>query len=190
MIHIKLLSETGITLRQIYDLIQYVYQERVKQGMNFWATTVGFDDFKKEYERNSAVVFVAIDDNSGELLGSGTIYIRNNGKKKYAHMTNAVVLPNKRRCGIGSKLKEARHQFAIQNGCSYISCTTGVNAVSSVLWHKKNGYKIIGKSYWLGYYSYRFRLQLTPSLLWNNNMFCKLIYIRSCIKLYFNIIFK
>lgn len=190
MIQIKQLTETNISLQQIYDLIQYVYEERVKQGMNFWATTVCFEDFKKEYERNSAVVFVAIDDNTGELLGSGTIYLRNNYKKKYAHLTNAVVLPKVRRYGIGSKLKEVRHQFAKQNGCAYISCTTGIEAQSSILWHIKNGYKIVGKSYWLGYYSYRFRLQLTPSWLWCNNLFCKIVYIHSCIRLYLKMHFS
>lgn len=186
MIQIKQLQETEITLLDIYEMIQMVYSERVRQGMNFWATKVSFDDFKKEYERNSAVVFVAIDDTTLELLGSGTIYIKTKGKVRYAHLTNAVVLPKVHRCGIGSKLKDVRQQFAIQKGCEYISCTTGVNAESSVLWHKKNGYKIVGKSYWLGYYSYRFRLQITPSLLWNNNLFCRLMYITSCIKLYIN----
>lgn len=187
MIQIKELSDTKFTLRHVYDLIQSVYQERVNQGMNFWATTVSFDEFKKEYERNSAVVFVAVDDTTGELFGSGTIYIRNNNKYKYAHMTNAVVVPKMRRCGIGSKLKKARHLLAKQNGCNYISCTTGIKAKSSILWHKKNGYKIVGKSYWLGYYSYRFRLQLVPSFFWNNDLFCKLVYIRSCIKLLFQV---
>ena len=186
MIQIKQLQETEITLLDIYIMIQIVYKDRVRQGMNFWATTVSFDDFKKEYERNSAVVFVAIDDTTLELLGSGTIYIRTKGKVRYAHLTNAVVLPKVHRCGIGSKLKAVRQQFAIQKGCEYISCTTAVNAESSVLWHKKNGYKIVGKSYWLGYYSYRFRLQITPSLLWNNSLFCRLMYITSCIRLYIN----
>lgn len=190
MIQIKPLSETDVSLRQVYEYIQCIYLERVLQGMNFWATTVSFDEFRDEYEKNSAVVFVAIDDINGELVGSGTIYIRNNGKYKYAHMTNAVVSPNMRRCGIGSKLKVIRQEYAMQNGCSFISCTTGVNAESSVSWHKKNGYKIVGKSYWLGYYSYRFRLQLTPSWLWNSNLFCKLVYIRSCVKLYFKMNFS
>lgn len=184
MIQIKQLKETKITLLDIYKLIQMVYKERVRQGMNFWATTVSFDDFKIEYERNSAVVFVAIEDTTSELLGSGTIYIKTKGNIRYAHFTNAVVIPTMRRCGIGSKLKEARKQFAIENGCDYISCTTGVNAKSSVLWHKKNGYRIVGKSFWLGYYSYKFRFQITPSLLWNNSFFCRMIYIKSCIRLY------
>ena len=184
MIQIKQLHETDNTLLDVYKMIQFVYKERVQQGMNFWATTVSFDDFKKEYERNSAVVFVAIDDTTAELVGSGTIYIKNKGNVRYGHLTNAVVIPKMRRCGIGSKLKEVRQQFAAQNRCKFISCTTGANALSSVLWHKKNGYKIVGKSYWLGYYSYRFRLQLTPHLLWNNSLFCRLMYIKSCIMLY------
>lgn len=184
MIQIKQLNDTEFNLHHVYDLIQEVFQERVRQGMNFWATTVSFDEFQKEYARNAATVFVAIDDTSGNLVGSGTIYIKQKANRKYAHMTNAAVMPNMRRCGIGSKLKTARHEFAKVCGCDFISCTTGVDAESSVLWHKKNGYKIVGKSYWLGYYSYQFRLQLKPSVLWNNYIFCKLVYIRSCVMLW------
>lgn len=185
MIQIVPLTETSFTLYQVYELVQLVFKERVKQGMNFWATTVSYEDFCKEYVRNAAIVFVAFNDETKELLGSGTIYIKKNGKYRYAHMTNAVVLPKMRRCGIGSGLKAVRHDYARQKGCDYISCTTAIGAQSSVLWHKKNGYKIVGKTYWLGYYSYRFRLQLRPSVWWDNNLFCKLVYVGSCVKMFF-----
>lgn len=183
MIEIKTINNNDPFLEDVYNLIQVVYQERVRQGMRFWSTTVTYDEFVDEFRKNNAIVIVATDANSHELVGSGTMYIKHSKSHKYAHYTNAVVLPSRQREGIGSKIKEFRDKVAILSGCEYITCTTGVNAISSVNWHLKNGYKIIGRVHWLGYDSYVFRKQLTPSALWKNDLFCKLVYIISCCKL-------
>ena len=186
---ICLIEDTEISLKQVYELTQIVYNQRIIEGMKFRATQLSFEEYKKEFEYHNARVFVAIDECTNELCGAAAMYIKG-GKFKYAHFTNAVVSPNFQRQGIGSQLKTKREQFAKEAGCNYITSTTGVNADSSVRWHLKNGYRIIGKAFWNGYYSYIFRKQITHSILWTNRIFCSSIYIFSVIKLHVKLVIK
>lgn len=179
---VKKREETDITYDQIVNLMHDAFEERLQQGLNFKCSSMTVDEFKK-YTAHSTIL-VAIDSENNSFLGFGVITIKESKNQgKYAFVQDLSVSPKVKRCGIGSKLERERVCVARNSGCKYMECTTAVGAESSVKYHLKQGYKIIGLTSFptTNYYSYIFRMYLLPSI-WQNSLFCKIKYATSYLK--------
>ncbi|MBR1626119.1 MAG: GNAT family N-acetyltransferase [Bacteroidales bacterium] len=102
----------------------------------------------------------------------------------YIYGQYLAVSPIAQRVGVGKMLLEKGVEIAKENNLTYISGDTSQYATWSIKWHKRMGYKIVGYDsfYKTDYYSYIFRLQIKPSILWNNALFCKIVFLFSYIK--------
>lgn len=181
---IKKKDETDISYDQIVKLMHDAFEERLQQGLNFKCSFMTVDEFKRNTQNST--ILVAINEESNEFLGFGVVSVRKGRiRGKYAFVQDLSVSPKVKRCGIGSKLERMSECVAQNSGCKYMECTTAVDAESSVKYHLKQGYKIVGLESFptTNYYSYIFRKYLQPSI-WQNGFFCKLVYAILCIKTY------
>lgn len=168
---------------ELAQLYHEAFQERLDQGMNFICSS-----FTPEYlEQRSAdsIILVAIDkDNDDALAGAAFVKIIHDDNGTWSNFTNMGIRPNYKRCGIGTKLEEQRVAVSKEHGCRFVICDTAVGAKSSVKWHLKTGFRIVGLVSWpnTNYYSYKFRKQLVHDPKWSNPVYCKLQYWKSAIK--------
>ncbi len=177
MIKIYKREEVGISYKQIVDLMHESFQERLDHGLKYTCSFMTEQQFIEKTE--NGLIFVALDEDSGELVGTSTLNIHTDGKQKYGYMEYVAIKSDCKHKGIGSLLlRNLRQKATEEAGCSYVLSDTSVKASSAVLYHLKNGFKIIGlESYRsTNYWSYVFRMQLEPSFLWNNPVFLKLHY--------------
>lgn len=178
---IKKREEANVSYEQIVDLMHASFEERLQQGLNFTCSSMTVEEYKN---RNSdAIIYVAIDDEHN-LMGAAVVHVKRDKKNiLYGYNEYACVSPKAKRCGIGSMLLEARESACKRAGCDYMVSDTAVGAVSSVKYHLKNGYKIVGLRSFAStnYYSYLFRKQLTPSKFWNNSFLCKMVFVKSAL---------
>ena len=178
-IKIVTIEETNNTYEQVLSLIKLAFQERKDAGLNYTCLSLTYDSFIKEAK--DSVILVAIDEISCFLCGCILLKIlRDKDNICYGKENHTSVHPDYKGQGIGSLLIAALKTKAIELGCEYLSCSTAVDAESAIKVHLKNGYQIIGlKSYKAtNYYSYLFRMQLTPSR-WCDPAFCRKQYKRS-----------
>ena len=106
------------------------------------------------------VVFVAQDEETGELLGVHTLKL--NKRKGRANGANLAVSPKAKHEGIASRMLQAEAQRLRKAGYRYMVGNTAIPATWSVQWHLKNGYRIMGysRSERNNYASYVFRKQI------------------------------
>ena len=181
---IKKIVETSFTYEDVIALIHESFKERLEQGLNFTCSFMTADDYKAKLGKDG-ITLVAYDEETNILYGTAMTHIYKDSKGcNYAYNEYLAIAPIAKRKGIGSRLLKAREDIAIENNCDYVMSDTSVNADSSVAYHLKNGFRIIGfKSYGsTNYYSYLFRKQLTPSRIWSNGLFCKMVYLKSYIQ--------
>jgi len=179
---VKKREETGVSYKQIVDLMHEAFEERIQQGLNFSCSFITEEEFKRKTK--NAVILVAIDEDAEEFVGFAVItVVTRRFMGTYAFVQDLSVSPKVKRCGIGTKLENACVSVAIKMKCKYMRCTTAVGAESSVKYHLKQGYKIIGLDSFptTNYYSYVFRMCLAPSI-WRSDLFCKIAYMLSYIK--------
>lgn len=183
-IQIMFLEDTSISNEQLFDLVKLAFQERKDAGLNYMCLSASISDFVLEIK--DAYVLVAMDVEKNELCGCSILKVEKNklgvlhGREKHT-----AVSPNYKGQGVGSKLIDTLKCKAIELGCDYLTCTTAVSAKSAVAVHVKNGYQIVGlKSFrQTNYYSYIFRMQLTPSV-WKDAKYCKHQFQKSAVKTY------
>ena len=157
------LEDSPFSLLDIFNLIREVYSDRKKEGIDFGLSKYSFEEYLAEVEKEKKIIFVAFDVYSSELLGTASLTLRSDKKGvKYGGMTNCAVKRDCQSRNIGSKLIEALKEKAVEEKCFYLKSTTAVNAMSSVRWHLKNGYKKcgMGSSAKSNYYSYVFKMPL------------------------------
>ena len=179
---IKRREETGITYEQIVSLMHESFEERLLQGLKFTCSFMTVEQYKKK--TSDGIIFVAIDEDTHELMGTAVVHIRKDSVGViYGYNELAAISPKAKRCGIGSMLLRERVCEVEKKGGEYILSDTAVGATSSVKYHLKNGFKIIGlQSYSsTNYFSYLFRKQLVPSKKWNSNLYCKYVFFKSYI---------
>ena len=179
---VKRKEETCITYEQIIDLMHESFQERLDQGLKFTCSFMGVEEYKRKTD--GGIIFVAIDKDTGCLMGTAMVRIRKDENNiNYGYNEYLAVSPKMKRCGIGSNLERESVCVCEENNCEYILCDTAVDAISSVKYHLKKGFKIIGlRSYSsTNYYSYLFRKQLVPSKKWNSDLYCKYVFLKSYI---------
>lgn len=170
------LEEAGISYSQIIELMHESFQERLNQGLHYSCSTMDVEQYKEKTKNGK--IFVAIDDISGNLAGTTTLNLVDDLSGRHGYMEFVAISSNYKHCGIGSMLVDRMRKFGFQEGCDFILSDTSTQAISALKFHLKNGFKIIGlESYRsTNYWSYVFRMQLTPSFLWNSSTFLKMHY--------------
>lgn len=177
------LDNTNFTIEEVLELIHEVFSERVDEGMNFFAARMTLDQFKKKLKNTQ--IFVAYDEETNTLLGTGCLQIcRQPRGVKYGYLFNLAVRSKAKRQGVASTLYQYRERECIDNECAYITSDTAIMARSSINYHFKNGFKIVGLRSWIttNYYSYIFRKQLKSPSNYYNNWFCRIQFVKSAIK--------
>lgn len=142
------------------------------------------DEFRAETKKG--VVFVSFDTDTETLLGTMTVHIRRDKKGvAYGYAEFLAISPEAKRLGIGTGLLQELVSFTMNAGGQYVLSDTAIGANSSVQWHLKNGFKIIGIQSFpnTNYYSYVFRKQLSSSGLWNTDWYPALVYWASYVKI-------
>lgn len=178
MIVIKELSETKYTFSDVHSLIKVAYKQRADEGIHFRALTETTEELEKRINDNSGIVFVALDDSTNELLGTGSVlFCVDKDTVPYAGLVLAAVLPKAQGQGIGSLLRIRQEEYAKEHGCVYISSSTAMNATSSIRYHLKTGAKKYGfiSARDSEYYSVYFRKYLSTTKK-KSGLYCTMHY--------------
>ncbi len=163
---VKVLSDTKFTIKDIHDFIKTVYEKRADEGIHFQALSKSTESIEQRIDDNHGIVFVAVDEQSQELLGTGTILFHyDENHVLYAGFILEAVRPDVQGQGIGKMLKQQREVCAKERGCHYIISSTASNAVSSIKYQLKSGAKKYGFSSAKNsdYYSIYFRKDIVSS---------------------------
>lgn len=166
MVLVKELSETKYTIKDIHDFIKTVYEKRADEGIHFQALYKSTESIEQRINDSHGIVFVAVDEQSQELLGTGTILFHyDENHIPYAGFILEAVRPDVQGQGIGKMLKQRREECAKERGCHYIMSSTASNAESSIKYHLKSGAKKYGFSSAKNsdYYSIYFRKDIVSS---------------------------
>jgi GNAT superfamily N-acetyltransferase len=165
---IKPRRETCITDEQLFALYKDAYSQWSDAGIESSWRDFTQEDFEhlSRYAAKASV-FVAIDKDTGELLGAHTL--RANKRTRVVNTSALAVASKAKGHGIASALLRFEADRARKAGFRYFRDSTATNATWSVNWHLKNGYRIVGykRSETDNHPSYVFRLQLQPSILWS-----------------------
>lgn len=162
---IKTREEAGVSCEAIYELVKDSYRQWTENGLDGEWLHLPIEEFRRIL--NHSKVDVAIDKESGELLGTRTHQINN--RKRAVFDCYLAIAPKAKRMGIATSILKAETTWARNAGFDHLFCTTAVTADWSVRWHLKNGYRIVGynRSEKNNHATYCFRYQLQPSLLWS-----------------------
>ena len=125
--------------------------------MNFTVIQFTLEHLKKVL--SGLPIIVAFEENpqTGEREYLGFQIVNIKGKEAVAGIL--AVAPKCKRTGIGSKIEEITQQFAIDEGCEYMTSNTSEDATSSVNWHLRNNYfkRSFGSNPGTNYYTIFFR---------------------------------
>lgn len=174
-------EEAHVSYAQIVNLIHESFEERLEQGLRYSCSSITTEQYIEKTKKG--IIFVAVNEDTNELVGTCVLNLINGKRGKHGYMEYVAISSSYKHCGIGSMLVERLRNSGIQEGCSFILSDTSTKAASAVKFHLKNDFRIIGlESYRsTNYWSYVFRMQLTPSFIWNNPVFLKLHYWHSYI---------
>ena len=169
-------------------MIHAAFQERREEGLLFSCLSITEDEFRAKVG-DDGVVFVAFDLEDGRLLGTSVTHQRKDKKGVlYGYNELLAVHPDARRCGIASSMLKTRLDYHRQAGSEYVLSDTASGATSSIRYHLKNGFKIIGLRSFpqTNYFSYLFRIQLIKETfgqrLYANDFFCRGVYLLSALR--------
>jgi len=179
---LKRKEETNVSYEDIVHLIHKSFEDRLKQGLKFTCSFLTVEEYKKDTAKGT--VFVALDKDTQELLGTATVNVKKDiYGVTYGYNEYVAIAPKAQRQGIASQLLKECEKIVKEAGAEYIFSDTAVEAKSSIQYHLKNGFKIIGLHSYpsTNYYSYFFRKQLVPSKKWNSNLYCKYAFLKSYI---------
>ena len=145
----------------LYSLFQESFRQWSDNGIDSPFLHKTLEEFGKVIERS--VVFVALDADNAALLGMHCFYTY---KNKSVFDFFLAVSSKAQRQGIATKLLQEEVERLKQRGYRYMKCTTSAGAPWSVLWHLKNGYRIMGysRSENQNYASYIFRKQIATDM--------------------------
>ena len=159
---IKTYKEAEVSVEELYKLEQVAFQQWTDAGLYTPVSSTSLERLQR-YIADKAV-FVAQDEETGELLGMHTLKL--NKWKGRANGANLAVSPKAQHEGIASRMLEAEAQRLRKAGYRYIVENTAIPAIWSVKWHLKNGYYIVGysRSERNNYASYIFRKQIATDV--------------------------
>lgn len=162
---INLLSETNVSYQQLTDLLHAAFEERLEQGLNFTCSTMSAEQF--EAKMKDGYVFVALNKETNELLGTVTIHVgTDKSGNVFGYHEYLAVSPKVKHLGVGTKLALAWDALLKEKKAKYVLSDTACGATSSVNWHLKNGFQIYElESYRsTNYWSYVFIKYLDDSI--------------------------
>lgn len=133
-------EEAGVSEEAVYALFCQSFQQWTDNGIDAPFLHKTLDRFIKTI--SNARVYVAVDAETGELVGTHSLQL--NKEKNYVHDFYLAVSPKCKHEGIATRLFKVEEDYVRKAGYNYIQCTTAVNAIWSVKWHLKNGYRIVG----------------------------------------------
>ncbi len=168
-IEIHKLSETDYTFSDVHSLIKEVYEKRAKEGIHFQALSQTTYEIEKRIRLHDGVVFVAIDIDSNDLVGTGTIlFHKDKHGQPFCGFVLEAVKETAQGKGIGTMIRKRREKLAIEKGNLYISSSTAEKAYSSIRYHLRCGSVKYG--YYSApntdYYSINFRKYLHSDSRW------------------------
>ena len=178
---VKTRKEAGIPLVAVYEMMMASYEQLTKAGIETPLLHWSLEDFQRAVSR--AVVFVALDAETGELLGTHSFTA--NRRKGYMHGFCLAIAPEAKRRGVASRMLEVEAERIRKAGYQYLRGTTPVVSTWSIHWHLKNGYRIIGyqRRPQDNHPLYVFRRQLLPPSLsrplysfYSLPLFCRLCF--------------
>jgi GNAT superfamily N-acetyltransferase len=168
----------------LFQLYKDSYQQWQENGLESSWHNFTIEDFGRISRLvNSSSVFVALDAETGELLGAHTL--RANKRTKVVSGSALAVASKAKHKGVATGLLLFEEERARKAGYYCICGATAIGAEWSVRWHLKNGYLIIGYKHSKNdnHPSYVFRKQLLPvSLkkplysLYSFSFFCRFCY--------------
>ena len=138
---IKNLKETDFTSADVITLLHLAFEERWQQGLHFSCAKMTAE----EYEADTKVCesFVAIDQESAQLIGNSTIRIyRKPDRPAYGLFEYLAVRPDATRRGIASQLLQACIDYCQSQGAGFLMSDTATQAKSSVKFHFRNGFRL------------------------------------------------
>lgn len=180
------LQDTSIPIHDVVELIHLSFKERIEQGINFSCSNIGIPEFIERTK--DGIVFLAIDNKTGELLGEATTRLRRNAKRQlFGENVYVAIHPKAKRRGIASALFKEQLAYLQLAKAEYIISYTAEKAASSVAYHLKNGFHIIGLRSFRDndYYSFLFRYQIKKKTLlqraYSSRFLCRIRFIVSSI---------
>ena len=176
-----IIKDDSISYEEILNVVHKAFEGRLSQGMHFTAVTYDLEKIKEIVDNGTT--FCAII--NGKCVGTLTLNIRKDKHNKlYGYISTVAVDPSIQGRGIGYKMKASAINKAKEMQCEYILGNTSIFAKDVKRINEKFGYKIIGYASYstTNYYSYVFRLQLSPSLVWNNALWLRIHFFLSYIK--------
>ena len=176
------LQDSSFTHADVLELIKESFQQWQENGLD--SVLLRYTPAEFEQNTTDAVVLVAIDTESNELIGTTTLVPHRSKHEVGGYHKYLAVKPSYKGKGVASQLLKSCVEVAKSRDYSYILSNTSVHAEWSVRWHKKNGFKIIG--YYVStaskYFCYRFRYQLKSPSIWNSTLCAHVAFCASYLK--------
>ena len=181
---VKTSKEAGVSFEAIYEMMMASYVQLTDAGIDTPLLHWSQEEFQRSVRH--AVVFVALDTETGELLGTHSFTA--NRQRGYMHGFCLAIAPNAKRCGVGTRMLEVETERIRKAGYTYLRGTTPIVSTWSINWHLRNGYRIIGyqRRPQDNHPLYVFRKQLVPPStchlrysLYSCALFCRLRFIAS-----------
>jgi GNAT superfamily N-acetyltransferase len=159
---VKTRKKAGVDSEELYKLVQESFALWIAKGFDAPALHRTFEEFLQAI--SNAAVYIALDKETGELLGMHCFYL--DRKKKCANGFYLAVYPKYMHQDIASRMLAVEAERIRKAGYRYMQGDTATNAEWSVNWHLRNGYRIVGykNSPKKNYDSYVFRKQLIIDL--------------------------
>ena len=174
MVVVSLFQETSVTIEALYALSNAAYKMWSDHGLDEPWMHRSIGEFQEAL--SDAMVFVALDAGSHELLGMHCF--RGNLHKKRARGLYLAVSPKAFNQGVATQLLAYASEYLLHAGFTHLIGSTATGASWSVRWHLKVGYRLIGfrraKSGCLD--SYVFRKQLLRHPLYSSQLFCRCLF--------------
>lgn len=157
-IDIKKRKDTDVTDEALYALNNEAYMMWSEQGMEAPWLHRSLAEFQRII--HSVTMFVALDAETGELLGMHSF--RSYRRQGWCYGFLLAVASSARCEGIASQMFTYETEYFRRSGFSYIKEVTATTADWSIRWHLKNGFRIIGyyRSPKDNFANYVFRKQL------------------------------
>lgn len=178
---VKNIEDSPFSHKEVVSLLHSSFKERLEQGLHFTISSMDVKAFIAKTKGSH--ILVAYNSENKELLGTTTVTLKKDRfEHLYIYMEYVAISPVAKRLGIATKiLKEITNIYV---DVEYIISDTSVSADSSVKWHLKNDFRIIGLESYpsTNYYSYIFRKELKTPSIWESALFCKFLFSLSMLK--------
>lgn len=179
---ISILKNSPFSTRDVIELLHSSFQERKDIGLSFTCSSMTKDQFDLIMQNGITLVAYAKEDS---LCGTLSAHLfTDKDRNSYGYIEYLAVEPSQKRTGIGEKLFSEMERILLSKGVSYIMSDTAARAKSSVKWHRKRGFVIVGYHSYksTNYYSFIFRKQYSSPSLWNSIVYRTVRFVLSYLK--------